>query len=49
MAKLVPVDPFDIVIFGGPGDLSGRKLMPARTRVFIDMLVVARGGGKAGA
>lgn len=29
MAKLVPVDPFDLVIFGGTGDLTMRKLMPA--------------------
>ncbi|MEQ1567001.1 MAG: glucose-6-phosphate dehydrogenase [Myxococcota bacterium] len=29
MATLVPVDPFDIVVFGGAGDLSLRKLMPS--------------------
>ncbi|MBY9067543.1 glucose-6-phosphate dehydrogenase [Hyphomonas sp. WL0036] len=29
MAKFVPVEPFDIVIFGGTGDLSRRKLLPA--------------------
>ena len=29
MSKLVPVDPFDIVVFGATGDLSLRKLMPA--------------------
>ncbi|MDJ0653232.1 MAG: glucose-6-phosphate dehydrogenase [Xanthomonadales bacterium] len=29
MAGFVPVDPFDIVIFGGTGDLSRRKLLPA--------------------
>ncbi len=29
MSKLLPVDPFDIVVFGATGDLSLRKLMPA--------------------
>ncbi len=29
MAQLIPVDPFDLVIFGGSGDLALRKLMPA--------------------
>jgi glucose-6-phosphate 1-dehydrogenase len=29
MAKFVPVDIFDLVIFGGAGDLALRKLMPA--------------------
>ncbi len=29
MARFVPVDPFDIVIFGGTGDLAQRKLLPA--------------------
>ena len=29
MAQLIPVDPFDLVIFGGGGDLALRKLMPA--------------------
>jgi len=29
MAKFVPVDIFDLVIFGGVGDLALRKLMPA--------------------
>lgn len=29
MAQLLPVDPFDLVIFGGSGDLALRKLMPA--------------------
>ena len=27
--KLIPVDPFDLIIFGGNGDLALRKLMPA--------------------
>ena len=29
MAKLVPVDLFDLIIFGGTGDLALRKLLPA--------------------
>ncbi len=29
MAKFIPVDVFDLVIFGGAGDLALRKLMPA--------------------
>lgn len=29
MAKLIPVDDFDLIIFGGTGDLAERKLLPA--------------------
>jgi glucose-6-phosphate 1-dehydrogenase len=29
MAQLLPVDSFDLIIFGGTGDLAMRKLMPA--------------------
>ena len=29
MAKLIPVETFDLVIFGGTGDLAMRKLLPA--------------------
>ncbi|MGH1420600.1 MAG: glucose-6-phosphate dehydrogenase [Hyphomonas sp.] len=36
MAKFVPVDPFDIVIFGGTGDLSRRKLLPALFHRWLD-------------
>jgi glucose-6-phosphate 1-dehydrogenase len=28
-AQIIPVDPFDIVVFGGTGDLAYRKLFPA--------------------
>ena len=28
-SQLIPVDPFDFVIFGGTGDLAERKLLPA--------------------
>ncbi len=29
MAKLIPVETFDLIIFGGTGDLAMRKLLPA--------------------
>jgi glucose-6-phosphate 1-dehydrogenase len=29
MQKIIPVDPFDFVVFGGTGDLAMRKLLPA--------------------
>ncbi len=28
-SQIIPVEPFDFVIFGGTGDLSERKLLPA--------------------
>ena len=28
-SKVVPVAPFDLVVFGGTGDLARRKLLPA--------------------
>ncbi|WP_371395939.1 glucose-6-phosphate dehydrogenase [Fretibacter rubidus] len=36
MAEFIPVDPFDIVIFGGTGDLSRRKLLPALYHRYLD-------------
>ncbi|MBL4853536.1 glucose-6-phosphate dehydrogenase [bacterium AH-315-J19] len=36
MAEFIPVEPFDIVIFGGTGDLSRRKLLPALFHRFLD-------------
>jgi glucose-6-phosphate 1-dehydrogenase len=36
MAEFIPVDPFDIVIFGGTGDLSRRKLIPALFHRYLD-------------
>ncbi len=36
MAEFIPVDPFDVVIFGGTGDLSKRKLIPALFHRFKD-------------
>ncbi|MBB6188035.1 glucose-6-phosphate dehydrogenase [Rhodanobacter sp. MP7CTX1] len=32
----LPVDPFDLVIFGGTGDLAVRKLLPALFHRFVD-------------
>ena len=36
MAEFIPVQPFDIIIFGGTGDLSRRKLLPALFHRFLD-------------
>ena len=41
MAQFIPAKPFDLVIFGGTGDLARRKLLPAlyrrdRDRQFSD-------------
>ena len=32
VARVIPVDPFDLVVFGGTGDLAQRKLLPALYR-----------------
>jgi glucose-6-phosphate 1-dehydrogenase len=34
-ARAIPVDPFDLVVFGATGDLSTRKLLPALYRRFV--------------
>jgi glucose-6-phosphate 1-dehydrogenase len=28
VSRVIPVDPFDLVIFGGTGDLARRKILP---------------------
>ena len=28
-SQIIPVEPFDFIIFGGTGDLAERKLLPA--------------------
>ncbi|WP_323782268.1 glucose-6-phosphate dehydrogenase [Thalassovita sp.] len=33
-SRVIPVDPFDLVIFGGTGDLARRKILPALFRRF---------------
>lgn len=35
-SQIIPVDPFDYVVFGGTGDLSERKLIPALYRRAAD-------------
>ena len=50
-AKIIPVSPFDLVVFGGTGDLTLRKLLPALYYRFHDgqmpegsrIVAVARG------
>ena len=34
VSRIIPVDPFDLVIFGGTGDLARRKILPALLRRF---------------
>ena len=36
VARVIPVDPFDLVVFGGTGDLARRKLLPALYRRMLD-------------
>ncbi len=34
VSRIIPVEPFDLVIFGGTGDLTRRKILPALFRRF---------------
>ena len=34
--RIIPVDPFDYVVFGGTGDLAHRKLLPALFHRYVD-------------
>ncbi|MDT8328315.1 MAG: glucose-6-phosphate dehydrogenase, partial [Roseovarius sp.] len=34
-SRVIPVEPFDLVIFGGTGDLARRKIWPALFRRFV--------------
>ncbi|NNE88185.1 MAG: glucose-6-phosphate dehydrogenase [Silicimonas sp.] len=36
VSRVIPVDPFDLVIFGGTGDLARRKILPGLFRRFIN-------------
>lgn len=36
VSRVIPVDPFDLVIFGGTGDLARRKILPALYRRYCD-------------
>ena len=33
-SRVIPVDPFDLIIFGGTGDLARRKILPGLFRRF---------------
>ncbi|RVT85136.1 glucose-6-phosphate dehydrogenase [Rhodobacteraceae bacterium CCMM004] len=35
VSRVIPVDPFDLVIFGGTGDLARRKILPGLYRRFM--------------
>ena len=35
VSRVIPVDPFDLVIFGGTGDLARRKILPCLYRRFL--------------
>jgi len=35
-ARVIPVDPFDLVVFGGTGDLARGKILPGLFRRFVD-------------
>jgi len=36
VSRVIPVDPFDLVVFGGTGDLARRKIVPGLFRRFRD-------------
>ncbi|MFN4098606.1 MAG: glucose-6-phosphate dehydrogenase [Pararhodobacter sp.] len=36
VARVIPVDPFDLVVFGATGDLARRKILPALWRRFAE-------------
>jgi len=36
VARIIPVEPFDLVIFGATGDLARRKILPALFRRMVD-------------
>ncbi len=36
VSRIIPVDPFDLVIFGGTGDLARRKILPGLFRRYTD-------------
>ena len=36
VSRIIPVDPFDLVIFGGTGDLARRKILPGLFRRFTN-------------
>ncbi|MDU8929798.1 glucose-6-phosphate dehydrogenase [Alisedimentitalea sp. MJ-SS2] len=44
VSRVIPVEPFDLIIFGGTGDLARRKILPALFRRFCDGQM--EGGGR---
>ncbi|MDC0343484.1 glucose-6-phosphate dehydrogenase [bacterium] len=40
VSRVIPVDPFDLVVFGGTGDLARRKIIPALFRRYCSGQVV---------
>ena len=36
VARVIPVDPFDLVVFGATGDLARRKILPSLWRRFVE-------------
>ena len=44
VSRVIPVEPFDLVIFGGTGDLARRKILPALFRRYCDGQL--EGGGR---
>jgi len=45
VARVIPVDPFDLVIFGGTGDLARRKILPGLFRRFLAGAAIDEFGG----
>jgi glucose-6-phosphate 1-dehydrogenase len=41
VSRVIPVDVFDLVIFGGTGDLARRKILPGLYRRFVAGQMVA--------
>ncbi|NDH03748.1 MAG: glucose-6-phosphate dehydrogenase, partial [Marivivens sp.] len=35
VSRVIPVEPFDLVIFGGTGDLARRKILPGLFRRYL--------------
>ena len=40
-SRVIPVDPFDLVIFGGTGDLARRKILPGLYRRFASGQIIS--------
>jgi len=47
-STFVPVEPFEIVVFGGTGDLARRKLIPSLYHRFCDGQIPAESKIKTG-